>query len=169
MNSLPQPVQAVVALFEGPLAGVRFANVDAGGLTALAAEVDGAAQELARCEARLAELRQDLAQRQEAILSLAQQALAYARIYAETDAELLAQLNAITLPRAAKARKSATGKVTEVTEGEVEAAPSAEETSARVVPAVVDTGAVAQPEPSESESKARPRPKIQRRLRRAAS
>ena len=107
MTSLSPPLQAVVALFRGPLAQVRFADIDATGLTSLAAEVEGAALEVEQQEARLVELRQSLAQRQEALLALAQQALAYARIYAENDEALSAELNDIALPRATKPRKPA--------------------------------------------------------------
>ncbi len=107
MTSLSPPLQAVVALFRGPLAGVRFADVDANGLSSLAAEVESATAEIEAHEAKLAELRQDLAQRHEALLTLAQQALAYARIYAENDETLAAELGQIVLPRAAKPRKPA--------------------------------------------------------------
>jgi hypothetical protein len=110
MTSLPQPLQAVVALFEGPLSGVRFADVDAAGLSRLAAEFASVAAEVEQHEAKLVELRQGLAQRQEALVALSQRALAYARVYAEDDDELLAKLNDIALPRAAKARKPATAK-----------------------------------------------------------
>jgi hypothetical protein len=63
-------------------------------------------------ETELAELRQNLAQRQEALLVLAQQALAYARVYAENDEPLLEELNRISLPRATKPRKASAGKTT---------------------------------------------------------
>src|SRR5689334_18347547 len=110
MTSLSPPLQAVVALFRGPLSEVRFADIDAAGLTGLAAEVEAAAAEVEQQEAKLVELRQSLAQRQESLLALAQQALAYARIYAENDEALSAELNDIALPRAAKPRKPAAPK-----------------------------------------------------------
>lgn len=163
MTSLAQPVQAVVTLFEGPLAGVRFADVDAAGLSKLSAEVTGAASELERQEAALAQLRQDLAQRQEALLSLAQQALAYARIYAEGDDALTAELNAITLPRATKARKQSSAKPN----AEVEAAaPAAAEPVASSAPVPADEPASDEP----LETKAfYARPKVKRRLARASA
>ncbi|RYZ04887.1 MAG: hypothetical protein EOO73_22190 [Myxococcales bacterium] len=105
MTSLSPPLQAVVALFRGPLSEVRFADIDAVGLTGMATEVEAAAMEVEQQEAKLVELRQSLAQRQESLLALAQQALAYARIYAENDEALSAELNDIVLPRAAKPRK----------------------------------------------------------------
>ena len=106
MTSLPPPIQAVVALFRGPLAGIRFADVDATGLTNLAAEVESATAEIEAQEAKLAELKQMMAQRSEALVALAQQALAYARIYAENDEVLSAELSQIVLPRATKPRKA---------------------------------------------------------------
>lgn len=61
-------------------------------------------------EAELASLREALAQKQEALNNLAQQALAYARIYAESDEALTAELDEIALPRASKSRKAAAVK-----------------------------------------------------------
>lgn len=105
MTSLTPPIQSVLELFQGPLANVRFADIDAAGLTKLAAEVEAASAEVDQQEQKLTELRQVLAQRQEALLTLAQQALAYARVYAENDEALLEELNRIVLPRSAKPKK----------------------------------------------------------------
>ena len=102
----PSPVQAVLELFQGPLAEVRFADVDAARLFELATAVDTATAVVAEQEAQLAELRQGLADRQEALLVFAQRALAYARVYAEHDEALSEQLSRITLPRATKPRKA---------------------------------------------------------------
>jgi hypothetical protein len=110
MTAISAPVQSVLELFKGPLASVRFADIDANGLATLAAEVEAAASEVQLQEEALAELRQGLAQRQEALLTLAQQALAYARVYAESDEPLLDELNRISLPRAAKPRKPSAAK-----------------------------------------------------------
>lgn len=165
MTSLSQPVQAVVNLFEGPLAGVRFADIDAAGLSKLAAEVTRAASELEQREAALTTLRQELAQRQEALLAFAQQALAYARIYAEGDEALLAQLTNIALPRATKARRPAPAK--SASELGVEAAPPA--AGEQVEPAAPEPP----DEPASDESlKTKPsyaRPKVKRRLGRAGA
>jgi hypothetical protein len=165
MTSLAEPVQAVVSLFEGPLARVRFADVDAEGLGKLAAEVSSTAGEVAQQEARLVELKQTFAQRQEALLVLAQQALAYARIYAEGDEELTAKLNDISLPRAAKPRKVA--KAAPV--AEVAAKPNASEQP--IVIEAAEEEAPGPPEASEAPAKTTPayaRPKIKRRLARAS-
>src|SRR6187399_869708 len=105
MTAISSPVQSVLDLFQGPLANVRFADIDAAGLSKLAAEVEAAAGEVERHETILAELHQTLLQRQEALVSLAQQALAYARVYADGDEALLEELNRITLARSPKPRK----------------------------------------------------------------
>lgn len=105
MSSTSPAVQAVLDLFQGPLADVRFADVDAKGLANLADEVERAATAVRDQEAQLEGLRLSLEQRKEALLSLAQRALAYAKVFAENDEALMANLNAISLPRAPKARK----------------------------------------------------------------
>jgi len=110
MTSLPSPMQSVLELFQGPLSSVRFADIDGAGLAKLAAEVEAAASEVREQEVKLTELQQALAQRQEALLVLAQQALAYARVYAENDEALLDAVNRIALPRSAKPRKAPASK-----------------------------------------------------------
>src|SRR5690606_4780311 len=99
MSSLPAPLQAVVDLFTGPLQGVRFADIDGEGLGTLATEVESLSNEAEALESQLASYREALAQKQEALNALAQQALAYARIYAENDETLSAELEEISLPR----------------------------------------------------------------------
>ncbi len=131
MTSLPPPVQSVLELFQGPLASVRFADIDAAGLVQLAAEVEAASTEVREHENKLGELRQILAQRQEALLALAQQALAYARVYAENDEALLEAVNRISLPRASKPRKApASAKGTGARDGGSEAAVGASDSPA---------------------------------------
>jgi hypothetical protein len=106
MSQLSPSLQAVLELFQGPLAELRFADVDAAVLAELAANVESAASAVAEQEARLTELRQSLIDRQDALLLLAQRALAYARVYAEPDPALTEQLARITLPKASKPRKA---------------------------------------------------------------
>jgi hypothetical protein len=106
MSPLSPPVQAIIELFRGPLAELRFADVDAATLTTLARAAEAAASDVAEHEAQLAELRQIYADRQEALLVLAQRGLAYARVYAEHDEALSEQLARINLPRASKPRKA---------------------------------------------------------------
>lgn len=174
MISLSPPLQAVVALFRGPLANIRFADIDSTGLTNLASEVEAAATEVERQEAKLVELRQSLAQRQEALLGLAQQALAYARIYAENDEALSAELNDIALPRATKPRKPGAPKAARADDGAKEGAPARAEAEAT---APVEQAEVAAPEETrviegeeaEQESAAPARRKVQRKLGRPAA
>ena len=130
MTSLSAPVQAVLELFQGPLADVRFADVDAAGLANLAAAVDSAASEVARQEAQLAELRQAWVERQDALLLLAQRAVSYARVYAENDEALTEQLSRIALPRAAKPKKAGAAKAAGEASAPVEAAPVEVESAA---------------------------------------
>jgi hypothetical protein len=168
MTSLPQPLQAVVSLFEGPLSGVRFADIDAAGLTKLAADVSRVQVEVEAHEAKLVELKQYLAQRQEALQALAQQALAYARIYAEGDDALTAQLNDISLPRATKPRKAKAQPAD--AEVEAEAAPAAA-VAATSEPVEAEAPAVEEDE-ADAPAKTKPayaRPKIKRKLARAGA
>lgn len=164
MTSLPQPLQAVVALFEGPLSGVRFADVDATGLSRLAAELASMSAEVEQQEAKLLELRQGLAQRQEALVALSQRALAYARVYAEDDDELLAKLNDIALPRATKARKPA-AKAAAASNATEE---SAAESSRALAKQAEAPAAEAEKEAPAKTKPAYERPKVKRRLGRAA-
>lgn len=136
MSYISPSVQAVIDLFQGPLAEVRFADVDVSALANLARAAEAAAEELAQHEARVSELKQVLADRQEALLLLAQRGLAYARVYAEADEALTEQLSRINLPKPAKPRKpssksaSAEPAVTEVSStpgSDGPAEPSAEQ------------------------------------------
>jgi hypothetical protein len=166
MTPLTQPLQAVVSLFEGPLSGVRFADVDAAGLSKLAAEVARTATELEQQEAKLSQLRQELSQRQDALHTLAQQALAYARIYAEGDDELVAQLNDIALPRASKPRKVGPAKASAEPAAEAREPTGAEAARADVqTPAAAEADEAAPLEPKPTYA----RPKVKRRLGRATS
>jgi hypothetical protein len=157
-------IQSVLELFKGPLAKLRFADIDATGLANLAAEVESAAGELNEHEAKLGELRQVLGERQEALLVLAQRALAYARVYAEGNDELLEELNRISLPRASKPRKPSAAKSAGAEEA---AAPSSPAASARSASEETGTEPVEAPaEPAEA-SPARATKKVRGRLSRA--
>jgi hypothetical protein len=174
MTSLPPPLQAVVALFRGPLSQVRFADIDAPGLTGLAEEVEAAATEVEQQEAKLVALRQSLAQRHEALLALAQQALAYARIYAENDEALSAELNDIALPRSTKPRKPTTAKSPrgeEATKDSVSTAEVGVTTEPAAEPAariVLEAEEAAEAAPAEAPS-APGRRKVQRKLARPSA
>ncbi len=127
MSFVSPPVLSVLELFNGPLAGMRFADVDAEGLASLVARVDAAGADVSAAEAKLSELQQALTVQQEALLALAHRALAYARVYAESNEELLSELNGISLPRPAKPRKASAAKSSDVSgpPGAVRAQPEA--------------------------------------------
>jgi hypothetical protein len=100
MLVISPPIQALLELFDTALSDVRFADLDAAALSALAGQVNAAAEGVAAKQAALEEANALLLERQNALLQQAQRALAYARVYAENDFELRAKLEAIALPRA---------------------------------------------------------------------
>lgn len=100
MTVISPPIQALLELFDTALSDVRFADLDAAALAALAAQVNAAAEGVAAKQAALEEANASLLERQNVLLQQAQRALAYARVYAENDFELRAKLDAIALPRA---------------------------------------------------------------------
>jgi hypothetical protein len=102
MNDIPPPIQTVLDLFATRLADVRFADLDAETLAHAAADVHAASEIVASAQAALDAARGTLQERQDALLSHAQRALAYARVYAESDDGLSAQLDEIALPRPAR-------------------------------------------------------------------
>lgn len=99
MTPLHPAVQALLDLFATSLADVRFADVDGPSLARCAAEVEAAAQAEAVARLALDGAQLALQEKQEVLLQRAQRALAYARVYAESDATLAASLDAIGLPR----------------------------------------------------------------------
>jgi hypothetical protein len=152
MTAISSPVQSVLALFQGPLANVRFADIDAAGLSKLAGEVEAAAGEVERHEAILADLHQTLLQRQEALVSLAQQALAYARVYADGDEALLEELNRITLARSAKPRKPTAPKAGSSTRGNQDEPRDAGEPAAEALPSITSSDETASSETASNEA-----------------
>jgi multidrug efflux pump subunit AcrA (membrane-fusion protein) len=99
MTAIPASVHGLLELFAGPLASLRFADIDREALERAAADVQGAAARVKEVEVELEAARAALQERQTAQLQQAQRALAYARIYAESDPALGEQLQAISLPR----------------------------------------------------------------------
>jgi len=102
MKAIPLPIQKVLELFTTSLADVRFADVDGPTLLRLATEVEAAAELLTTAQAALDAAREALQGKQDTLLQQTQRALAYARVYAENDEGLSAQLDAVGLPRAAR-------------------------------------------------------------------
>lgn len=101
---LPPGVSALLQLFEGPLADVRFPDVDGASLLLLAEETSAATDALSAARASLAQAQSSLIAAETALLTSesalvvkAQRALGYARVYAEGDAELARSLAAVEL------------------------------------------------------------------------
>jgi multidrug efflux pump subunit AcrA (membrane-fusion protein) len=101
-SAIPGPIQALLELFTTSLADVRFADVDGQTLGRCAAEVESAAVAVASAQAALDAARETLQQKQDALLQRAQSALAYARVYAESDEALSSQLDGVNLPRSSR-------------------------------------------------------------------
>jgi len=99
MTAISPPIQAVLDLFADPLRDLRFADVDATTLGELAASTEAAAEVVLAAETELARARRALQDRQDALLLQAQRALAYARVYAESDPGLAERLEQVALPR----------------------------------------------------------------------
>lgn len=100
-DSIPPVVKQILDLFaeDGALAQVKFGDLDRTVLDQAAARVEAHADAVARAEAALESARAQLAESQESLLGRAQRALAYARVFAEDDAELFARLEVLALPR----------------------------------------------------------------------
>lgn len=148
--SIAPPIQAVLDLFDRDLAEVRFGDIDAQRLSALASDVQEAAQALETHEAGTAKLRAALAERQEALLQQAQRALAFARIHAEDDPALSAKVAEISLPRAAKrAKAEAPARAAEPAATAVTHESSAKESVSKEEPAAVaEAPSAEEPAPS---------------------
>src|SRR5579863_4402981 len=99
MEAIPTPIQTVLDLFDAAFADVRFADIDAQTLVKAAADVREVAAVVVSAQAALDSARSALQERQNALLLQVQRAMAYARVYAESDEGLLEQLEAIRLPR----------------------------------------------------------------------
>jgi hypothetical protein len=99
-------VRAVLDLFAGELAAVKFPDLDAGILRAAAEAATLRAEQLSQAEAALDQARAQLGEAQEALLLKAHRALAYAKVFAEENAALASQLESLTLPRAPRRASS---------------------------------------------------------------
>jgi len=102
-------MRALLEMFSTELSEVKFPDVDAEVLDEAAARVKAQAEAVAQAQAALEAARQALGESQEALLQKGQRALAYARIFAEEDAELSAKLEAISLPRPVRKAPRAEG------------------------------------------------------------
>ena len=93
------PLRDVAALFADELSDVRFPDLDAKILNAAIGDVEKAFAEVARLEATVTDARRKLDETHDVLVHKAARGLAYARVFADNDAELLTRLDAITLPR----------------------------------------------------------------------
>jgi hypothetical protein len=96
---LDPSVADLLALFAGPLAGVRFPDIDHETLRDLAGSVERGHAEVEEARAMLTAAETALELRVNELLLRAQRARAYARVYAEGKTELQAQLDGIALPK----------------------------------------------------------------------
>jgi multidrug efflux pump subunit AcrA (membrane-fusion protein) len=110
-SSIPAPIQTLLYLFTTSLADVRFADVDGQTLGRCAAEVESAAEAVASAQAVLDGAREALQLKQDVLLQRAQSALAYARVYAESDEALSTQLDGVSLPRSTRRPRMEEGLV----------------------------------------------------------
>jgi hypothetical protein len=90
----PTPALArdVIDLYEQALAGVQFPDLDLSALQTTRQELDHAQAEVERVERELAAAREVLEARVQALNAKAERALAYARIFAQDNSELSAQI-----------------------------------------------------------------------------
>ncbi len=88
---------ALLDVFGAHADTLRFPDVDHVMLEELAGQVRDAASEVAQCEQALAHARRTLDERQTVLRQRAERGMAYAKIYAEDDAPLLATLDEIDL------------------------------------------------------------------------
>ncbi len=92
-------IAELLRLFAGPLSEVRFPGVDHTILSALASEVELAQAEVEQARALLASSLAALEARRLELHARAQRAKAYARVYAEGNAPLQAELDRVVLPK----------------------------------------------------------------------
>jgi hypothetical protein len=102
MDAIAPSIQSLLDLFTTALVEVRFADVNAQTLAHAVADVEAASEVVTIAQSALDDARQALQERQETLLQHAQRAVAYARVYAESDEALSARLGAIALPRSTR-------------------------------------------------------------------
>ena len=101
-DPIPSAVRELVSVFEQQLADVQFPGVGHSELSSLTEHVHENSTALDQARAQVAKVESGLAENLSQLLLKAEQALAYAKIYAASDPTLLSRLNAIKLGRATK-------------------------------------------------------------------
>jgi len=106
-SSIASSVEALIELFRGQLAEVRFPDVDADTLEEAASGVTAAADSVERARAALERAAEALRGEQRALREHARLAYRYAKVFATGNDELSAALDSISLddPPAAKPKK----------------------------------------------------------------
>jgi hypothetical protein len=99
----PPGVGQLVALLRSDLKGVEFPGFGAAALEQATARLDECARAVQAARAELARAEAELAAEREALTALADQGLAYLRVYARGRSELADKLSAIKLKSAAPA------------------------------------------------------------------
>ena len=101
----PDPIQAVLALFQGELAEIQFPDVDREVLAAAAGEVERRQADLQRTLKAVQDAREALEAGQRALAEVAGRAHAYATVYARDKPELADAIAKIDLRGRALAPK----------------------------------------------------------------
>lgn len=109
-DPVPARVRDILGLFERELANARFADLDRETLEALADHVRDRAREVEEARAALEASIAALEESRSVLARRAEQALAYARVFAEEDADLAARVEAIEGEPAPKPIKRARKK-----------------------------------------------------------
>lgn len=155
-NPIPTAVKELLALFDGPLAGVHFPDVDGAALREQVASVDAAVKDVEAAAAAWAEAKRTVDARLEVLLQKAQRALSYARVYAEDKPELDAQLAPLVLPKWGDPRGTKTNGAEAVAarkrgrprKGETTAAPPKSDPVITLLPGTVAPPPEAEAEPA---------------------
>ncbi len=117
-DPIAQPVRTLVELFGAHLADVQFPGVDHQVLASLTTRVDDSATQLQQAKAQVQAAEEALGAARAQLYIKAEQALAYARIYAANDPSLLARLNDVSLAKLGKPTAKADGPKTKKAESD---------------------------------------------------
>lgn len=108
--SSPASVRAVLDLFEGPLAEVRFPGIDRESLASAETHVEARRADLQRALEAVAAARESLETAQAALFDQVRRAHGYATVFADGDADLLEVLGKIDLDARELAPKKPRGR-----------------------------------------------------------
>jgi hypothetical protein len=108
--SLSPSIRAILDLFEGPLAEVRFPGVERESLARAEAEVESRRAELQRALEAVASARESLESAQAALLEQARRAHGYATVFADGDPALTEALAKVEFEGRALAPKKTRGR-----------------------------------------------------------